>query len=485
MTGVYADEKSPSPPDGATSRRILLISYHFGADGATGGFRWRSMAEHLSAQGWQTDVITAPTDGAGLAAERYPSRLGGLVEVPTPAWGSFLTRVIAWARIRRHAAPSVAPVGVAETGPVNPDAVTLWTPPSSRSRFSRALMLVEGLATLIGEWSWAWAAARVAERQCRGLKPDVLIVSTPPHVTSVAAIRLARRLGVPGVVDFRDPWVLGFEERMRFNDDDLQLAVWRRSELLVLREATLVVHNTTRALQVVTEALGERRRARHVAVPNGYEDGYVAAPPDANVFRISFTGWLHPVMDVRVLLSAFGRFRARHALATGELEIVFMGTAPDFGDVPLRGLAAAYGLEDVFTLRARGSRAEALRMQESSSVLCAMDYLHPMAVPMKFYDYAQMCGTMLLIGTRPSALADAAARIDLPVFCLDEPERIDTFLDEALVRWRNRSMNQPMDRDGLFSRSRQAEALSGELRALADGRLIAGSSSGSGETLSG
>ena len=83
------------------------------------------------------------------------------------------------------------------------------------------------------------------------------------------------------------------------------------SELL-LREATMVVHNTERALQVVTHALGERRRARHVAVPNGYEEGYQAARPDPRVFRMSFTGWLHPVMDVRVLLSAFGRLRARH-----------------------------------------------------------------------------------------------------------------------------------------------------------------------------
>ena len=465
MTRDHADRPLPVSLPDMPQKRILLLSYHFGADGAVGGFRWRAMAEHLVQLGWRTDVIAAPSETLVVGSERYPTALGDLVEVATPAWGLYLARLIAWFRSRRHVSQSPEPEVAVKVTPVDPDAVVLWTPPTSRSRLNRALLLVQGVATLIAEWSWARAAARAAVKQYRVARPSVLVVCTPPHLSSLAAVRLARRLGVPSVVDFRDPWVIGLEESMRFNDDDLQRAVWRRSELSVLREATVIVHNTERALWGITDALGDRRRAHHVAVPNGYEEGYRAAQPDSKVFRISFTGWLHPVMDVRVLLSAFGRLRARHGLTPDEFEICFMGTAPEFGGVPLRGLAAAYGLADVFSLRPRGSRPDALRMQESSAVLCAIDYRHPMAVPMKFYDYAQMCGTMLLIGQRPSALADAAARLGLQVFVMDETDRVDAFLDRALENWRIGAMDRPMDTERLFSRARQAERMDEVLRA--------------------
>jgi hypothetical protein len=455
------------------SDRILLITYHFGADGATGGFRWRAMAEHLASRGWRVDVVAAPSATPMHGDDRYPAALGDLIEVATPAWGRWPTRAIAWLRARRHspalresAPPTGAPSGTpAETAStVDPAAVTLWTPPSARSRLNRILLLVEGVATLIAEWSWARAAARAARANARRTSPAVLVVSTPPHLSSLAAVRMARALGLPSVVDFRDPWVLGFEESMRFNDDDVQLAIWRRAELRVLREASVIVHNTDRALRVVTDALGTRRRAVHVAVPNGYEDGPPAAAPDRAVFRVSFTGWLHPVMDVRVLLSALGRLRARQHLTPADFDVCFMGTAPEFGGVSLEGLAASYGLADVFSLRPRGTRAEALRMQQSSAVLCAIDYRHPMAVPMKFYDYAQMCGTMLLVGERPSALADAAARIGLPVFTGDDDQAIDAFLDAALARWREGRMDRPMDAERVFSRARQSARMDEVLR---------------------
>jgi hypothetical protein len=82
-----------------------------------------------------------------------------------------------------------------------------------------------------------------------------------------------------------------------------------------------------------------------------------------------------------------------------------------------------------------------------------------MAVPMKFYDYVRTCGTMLIVGETPSALADAAAQIGVPVFDGDDVRAIDDYLDVALDRWRARRMQQPMDAQGIFSRDRQSELM--------------------------
>lgn len=445
-----------------SQRRLLLISYHFGSDGATGGFRWRAMAEHLASRGWRVDVVTAALDLSSRAGNRYSTAFGDLVEVKTPAWGRWPTRALEWMRSLRRSfrPPAVSePKTESPPGTVDPASVSLWTPVSARSSLGRLLVLVSGVATMIEEWSWARAAARAARKHARKTSPSVIVVSTPPHVSSVAAVKLARRLDLPAVVDFRDPWVLGLQDGARFGDDELLLALARRRERYVLREAAVVVHNTERARRVVVDALGPQRRAVHVAVANGYDEEQRASPPDSSKFRASFTGWLHPVMDVRVLLAAFGRLRSRHQLTRDEFEVCFMGTADEFGGVSLSGLATAYGLGDVFSLRRRATRAEALLMQQSSAVLCVMDYRHPMAVPMKFYDYVRTCGTMLIVGETPSALADAAAQIGVPVFDGDDVRAIDDYLDVALDRWRARRMKQPMDAQGIFSRDRQSELM--------------------------
>lgn len=455
------------------SRRLLLITHHFGSHGATGGFRWRAMADALAAEGWAVDVVTS---ASGSGAPPSPPRGGRLVTVRTPAWGTWMTDSIAAARgaKRRVAAspgaPAQRPDESLPIAPVDPSQVVLWRSPKDRSWLNRTALAVEGVGTILGERAWGWAAGQAALGLAAEARPDLVVVSTPPHVSSLAAVRVAARLGVPSVVDLRDPWMLGIAPGMDFHTDDVQERFWRRWELDVMTSADVVVHNTTRARDVVVGALGARRRARHEVVANGYEAGPPAGTPDRSVFRVSFTGWIHPVMDVRVLLDACGRLRQRHDFAAGTFEVSFMGCAPDFGGVPLAGLAAHYGLADVFRLRPRGTRDEALAMQEGSAVLCAMDYRHPMAVPMKFYDYAQMRGAMLLIGTTPSALADAAGQLGLPVFGSTDRSAIDAYLDEVVARWRAGALVTPADPEGRFRRDRQTAhmvALLGETVAAA------------------
>jgi hypothetical protein len=112
-------------------------------------------------------------------------------------------------------------------------------------------------------------------------------------------------------------------------------------------------------------------------------------------------------------------------------------------------------------------RAEARKLQGAASVLVAFDASTQLAMPSKFYDYAQMGGRMLLFGFPDGALAAAGAQLGLRVYDASDASGIDAALDDAYRRWRAGQLTAPVDKDGLFDRRRQSARVHEALAAIA------------------
>ncbi len=81
------------------------------------------------------------------------------------------------------------------------------------------------------DWIWSrllipdpqivWTAAAYASGLyiARREKPDVLYSSSPPNSLNVLALALARKLGLPWIADFRDPWTDGLRRRQWYPDN--------------------------------------------------------------------------------------------------------------------------------------------------------------------------------------------------------------------------------------------------------------------------
>src|SRR2546430_17728372 len=97
--------------------RLLVITYHFGPNGAVGGLRWRGITKYLVRLGWEVRVITAaPPEHASvescprfwtiLDACRLLRRLAvrqALASFPDRSWsapGTELTGVLVHARMQ-------------------------------------------------------------------------------------------------------------------------------------------------------------------------------------------------------------------------------------------------------------------------------------------------------------------------------------------------------------------------------------------------
>jgi hypothetical protein len=460
----------------ASNRRLLLVAYHFGPGCATGGLRWNAMARDLAARGWELDVLTLARDlGNGRPpTEPYEPHAGVHVfPVRRPTQIDALwDRIL---RLKQAVGSALVPKHVASRREgLEPERVQPSVRAGSSGVYAKLMLNLNALMTVSGDAVWAWRAHRLGRRLIERHRHRVAVVSTPPHVTQAVGIALARRREVLYLPDFRDPWIFGRPKT--FQGNAVTRFVGSQLERRALASASVAICNTERARAAVM-GLGDGRPPRAVALPNGFDWVEDVERPDSRCFRIVFTGWLYPYMDVRPLLAAAGRLLARSGLGSDAFRVEFMGTGDTFGGVPLTSLAKSYGLGDCFVLHPPGSRQDALRLQQHAAVLAVFGYPHALSVPTKFYDQAQMHGSMLLIGYSKGALADAAAQVGLTVHESTDTAGIDATLDAALRRWRARDFDAPTDRAQLFDRRRQSERLHELLMSLVGSAAAAVSTS--------
>lgn len=306
---------------------------------------------------------------------------------------------------------------------------------------------------------WAKKAARKGRQLARQKHYDVVVVSTPPHWTQLAGVRIARKAGLPLVIDLRDPWAVGMSEMEGFEPAVIP-ALERPVETRFQRSASVVVHNTEPARKRAIEFTPPLPEVRRVVVPNGYDRAPPSTKVDRSVFRILLSGWLYPFMDPRPLLGATARLVAQHDISPSSLRIQFLGSPDTLGNLPMHAVMKAHGLSDHADLIDRVPRHEALAMQARAAVLVAFDYPHPLCVVMKAYDYLQMGGTLLFLSDGDEGSLDRLARAvgSETVSSRDEDE-ILRVLDAAFRKWQEGGLDGPHDPDGEFHRSKAAASM--------------------------
>ncbi|WP_396223024.1 glycosyltransferase [Gemmatimonas sp.] len=330
------------------------------------------------------------------------------------------------------------------------------------SRFSR---LVDGLVTMCEHRLWARRAVQAGARLARRHAYDAVIVSSPPHEHHVAGLTLARLWRVPCLADFRDPWALALPHGFA----DIPATYNRLAERLerrIHREATVVVHNTGPVREAIATIPGcvAKRRA---SIPNGYDDAPEAdTPPAAETFEIVFAGHIYGFMDVRVLLRAVRTFLTDSRIDRSKVRLTFLGTPATLWERPFAEILAHYGLRDCASIRERVNRSEALTIQRRAAVLVVFDYPHPLSVPMKFYDYLQSGGELLLFSRPGSALALAASKVDRTVVEPEDAAGAVAVLHRAWEKWSQCAFPTHQDPHGVHHRRERIAEVDALLREL-------------------
>jgi glycosyltransferase involved in cell wall biosynthesis len=371
-----------------SSRTLLIVSYHIAPSPAVGAKRFSFLAREFAALGYDVHVIANELDDSP------------------------------------HGPPDAS---LPDSAPVHRVRAPLELPLRGRGFLSRKLnSLAHRLLAPLGvEYFWAGAAARKALEVARGLAPGVVIATSPPHAALIAGARVARALGWPLIVDYRDPWS-GYD-----------WPAWRKSSLansLARRvEAPIVSASAARVLNTPAMRVEFEKHfpfapvERTFVIPNGF-DPVPAAPPPSTTGPINlvhageiFTGRsLVPVLHAAQRLSV--KFPARQIVVT------------TYGALPAPELARieAAGLTSFVEVRPRIPFRELFAALQSAHALLAVVGDHMLySTPYKVYDYMAAGRPILGLAPRGASLFELLSESGAGV-CV-EPGDVDA-IERALER---------------------------------------------------
>lgn len=216
--------------------RILLISYHFPPAPSPRGARWEEFTRLAAERGWGVDVVMC--DPSGVRRPDW-SRVEAL-----PA-GTRLYHVPAFRLWVEHLAIAVAAVARSPSSGGRPSSLSRaelrWPPRSGRELYRAYRSWLEHARGR----RWAGTAASVAGGVIVPGMHRVVVTSGPPHMAHLAGVELARRTGLPFVIDMRAPWSL-LPRRPEATAHPLWWTLAARHEARCVEAADLVVTDTPR-----------------------------------------------------------------------------------------------------------------------------------------------------------------------------------------------------------------------------------------------
>lgn len=369
---------------------LLIVSYHFAPSPAVGGKRFSFLAREFTAQGFDVHVIANELEASPLGAADASVPLAGTVH-----------------RVRS----------------------SLKLPLAGSGWFTRKLnALLRLLFAPIGlEYFWARAATARALEIARGLPRGIVIATSPPHTAMIAGARIARRLGWPLVLDYRDPWAAWHWPAWRRS----ALAQWLalRIEARIVRASAARVLNTP-AMRTWFERFFPRATpARNFVVPNGFDPlATTVLPPTSGTLDIVHAGEIYTGRSLLPLLRAAQSLRKRYP--DRPIRVTTYGDLPP---VEIRRIRDA-GLEDHVRVQARLPFAELQpRLQAAHVLLAVVSEAMSYSTPYKVYDY-MAAGRPILALVPPGAalvelLAESGAGISVDA---DDVDAVEQSLERLL-----------------------------------------------------
>lgn len=375
-------------------RRFLLVSPYFAPQAALGAYRWVKLARHLPRLGFRPVVLagTFPDDARdeGLLEALPPE-----VEVVDAYLDPRVLSVRAsLGRLRAWRSAAFGPLGALVMG-------------SGRAARDRAGP-IQGLSPFrsAGDRYVAHAphAARVAVELARRTGAEAVVVSAGPFSACPVGVHVKRALGIPLVLDFRDPWALhetgerppsGAAERLR-------RAVVTRLERAWIDRADHLILNTRRTLDAYRRhypTLFERASfVRNHADPDLYLPVPEDARPQEGRFTIVHAGALRSSTRVDDIGVALAELVRRHRLVPGELVLRQIGRITAFEHRRIAELGLAPYFEAVPPVPYRAILRE---LRRAHVLVWMFDREATLRIAAKHYDYAAAGRPIVAISSSP------------------------------------------------------------------------------------
>jgi len=420
---------------------ILFVAYHFAPENVSGTHRSLHFARALVDAGHSVSVLAGPPPSAARSdpgLQRVFPWVDRVHRVATPtSIGSLYMR---WKA--RRALGGVTQTAVV-SAPRNGGSVRKpgWLD-NAVAQVRRHLSVWDVLPDPYRPWTSA--ALRAGTALGRRINADVVIASGPPWTGVRVGHRIARRLGVPFISDFRDPWSSGSGATWRADTEWAQRRV-ERWEATVLRDSSLVCFNSPRVASTAAAItpLGDRVRV----ILNGSDVPRQKSPsvvPNTSPLRLRHIGSLYHGRSVVPLVRALDQLIAAGDLAPEEILLELIGDME-----PSAGYAGIGDTKVPLHFSPHVPFTEvAKRMGEPCVLVMVQTELYANQIPTKLFDYLCTGNTVLVLAPRSSAGWDVASQFPRCLHIdLEVTQRNREIIRELIAAWRRGELRQEASAD--------------------------------------
>ncbi|MGE0444244.1 MAG: glycosyltransferase [Vicinamibacterales bacterium] len=365
-------------------KRVLFISYFYPPYRSVGATRVSKMTRYLADVGWEAHVLTV--DAADLPA-------GAPIEVPEQ---------------RIYRIPCSFDVMALPRMLVGRGAVTARGSETTDSWKSASLWrLGQAYRNVVcfpdAQVGWAAPAARAAIRLIGEVRPHVLVSSSLPNASHLAAWRAAAATGIPWVAELRDLWTDNHNFRrippLRYLERRLEHKVLSRADALVTPSG------------VWSDALARRFSRPTYVVPNGFDPlDYPDGCPPAGRMELVYTGMFYNgKQNPDPLFGAVASLAQSGAIRPEAFRLRFVGQYL----APLAARAEAAGIGPFVAVEPPVPYRDALGLQKSATALVFFDWADGREkgwYSAKIYEYLGAGRPVISIGPQGSVVADLLRR---------------------------------------------------------------------------
>ncbi len=382
---------------------VLVVAFDFPPAATVGVHRTLRMVKYLPRHGWRSAVLTGQPEARG--GRRDESLLDQVPRDTTVVRTGLLQPeeiIKNWLRLGRQMPPAARDPAAPQ--PAGHDPATPPATPPLRRVLADLLF-----ATPDSQAGWLWTAVRAGARLARQQQVDVIYATGPPFTAHLVAQRVARRVGRPLVLDFRDPWSrCPWGPRKPYPLSQRRLG---RLEAACVHSAAAVVLNTARLAEEFRRFYRQVPAERFSSIPNGYDPDWATriatlatraslprAPGEPPV--LLHPGSLYRRRDPRPVLEAVAR------LAQAGRPIKFLQLGPCDPEFHAAELAQRLGISSLFEVHPPVPHGDVLARMALAELFLIVQPDTDLQVPGKLFE-------MLLFHKPVVALAETGETADI------------------------------------------------------------------------
>lgn len=346
----------------------MILSHAFNMDGRAASHTITDKIPHLLSAGIKPIVISAPTGRRDEVLPHYQ------VPAVAPSGLRFDLRHVLRMRFGSGWKYKIS------RGLVN----LILIPP---------LVLERLFIHLESQWSWFVLAYFRGARLIRSGSVDLIYSTGGANSAHYAGYLLARRFGIPWMVEIHDPMIHENWKRSRM------AYVWAQyMEKLICRHANVAIWFTEKALQRARERNPELGDRGHAIIPGAERPDFGDTRYARREFMsIGHFGSLSATRNLEVFLQGFRQFLDRHPESHKTIRLEVYGSAPDsvskaaLTAFPYGNNVVLHGRLELDPETGLSGRDRVLRHMRTSDCLLLLHGKEPFCeeyIPSKLYEYA-------------------------------------------------------------------------------------------------